>query len=451
MSRKNLPILRILSIASGVSAVVILLVFLFLYAPSLIWLAFIKSALSQYDNGHFEQAEHTLVEGLKIARYVPGDRKSFLQAVSLLAGVYLAEGRGDDARASSAEIVAIVTKDEGSQSMALIAALNGLAHSYRIQARYKEAEKYYLQAVAIADANHQTSKELATVLSQLSKLYVYQGRFTEAEAMINRLKKVYEQNFSKDDEKCADLIGDESDLEEGRGHYGTAEKLATKALSWRQARAGASSPEVAKSLIQISSLSINAGQLEQASKPAIEAKRIFDTGMAKGAEAYTKTLALTNLALVETLQNDLSNAEKTAVAAQKAALAVVSDRHPYYNNILVVLAMVKRKQGHLEEAKSLLQQALKAYEEALGPNNRLIARAQGELAANCVAEHKYEKAEELYKQAIKVSNSFFCGPHPSAATIWRGYADLLDHQGRKADAEHFRTEATKVLASAKNT
>jgi tetratricopeptide (TPR) repeat protein len=448
MSRKNLPILRTLSIASGVGAVVILLVFLFLYAPVLIWLGFIKTALGQYDNGHFEQAEHTLVEGLKIARHLPGDNQNFLQALSLLAGVYLAEGRGDESRACSEEIVSIISKDEGPESMSLIPALNGLAHSYRIQARYKEAEKYYLQAVAIADTNGQTSKELAIVLSQLSKLYIYQGRFAQAELMINRLEKVDEQNFAKDDEAHSDLIGDQSDLAEGRGHYGTAQKLAAKALTWRQAQAGTDSPETAKSLIQISSLMINEGLLEDAAKPALEAKKIFDKGTVKGAEAYTKTLALTNLALVETLQNDLINAEKTIIAAQKAALAVVSNKHPYYNNTVVVLSMIKRKQGHLQEAKSLLQQALKAYAEALGPNNRLIARAQGELAAVCLAEGENAKAESLYRQAIKVSDTFFAGPHPSSAGILRGYAKLLDKQGKTADAEHLRAQAAKLLADA---
>jgi tetratricopeptide (TPR) repeat protein len=448
MPRKNLPILRALSIASGLTAVVILLIFLFLYAPALVWLVFIKSALSQCDNQQFEQAEQTLLAGLKIARNWPGDRSYFLQALSLLSGVYLAEGRAEEARSSSQEIVTVITNHEGPQSMALIPALNGLAHSYRIQARYKEAEKYYLQAVAISDGNDRTSKELATVLSQLSKLYAYQGRFAEAEVVTKRLKQVCDQNFPPDDVVHADVIGDESDLQEAHGHYGTAEKSATKALLWREAQAGAISPEAAKSLIQLSNLLINEGQLERSSKPALEAKQIFDKCPAKGSEAYTKVLALTNLALVETLQNDLTNAEKNAVAAQKAALSVVSNKHPYYNNALVVLAMVKRRQGHLQEAMTLLQQALKAYEAALGPNNRLIARALGEAAAIDVAQGEYEQAESSYKHAIQVSNSFFGGPHPSSAGILRGYADLLDKQGKTVDAKRLRTEAAKLLEDA---
>jgi tetratricopeptide (TPR) repeat protein len=84
----------------------------------------------------------------------------------------------------------------GKEDAEIAASLDRLAHWWKLQGRFAEAEPLYLRALAIAEQHLGTEHpRTATSLNNLAELYKRQGRFAEAEPLFQRALAIREQHL----------------------------------------------------------------------------------------------------------------------------------------------------------------------------------------------------------------------------------------------------------------
>ena len=66
------------------------------------------------------------------------------------------------------------------------------------------------------------------------------------------------------------------------------------------------------------------------------------------------------------------------------------------------LGEIYRAEGKYSEAEPLLERALKATEQTLGPDHLNVAASLNNLALLYYCESKYDAAEPLYKRALEI-------------------------------------------------
>ena len=92
-------------------------------------------------------------------------------------------------------------------------------------------------------------------------------------------------------------------------------------------------------------------------------------------------------------------------------------------------------QGKYEEAEELYRQALKIDEKTIGKDHPEYAIQLNNLAGVVKARGRYEEAEELYRQALKISEKTIGKDHPDYAMRLNNLASVIKDQGRYEEAE----------------
>ncbi|MGA1982511.1 MAG: CHAT domain-containing tetratricopeptide repeat protein [Acidobacteriaceae bacterium] len=99
------------------------------------------------------------------------------------------------------------------------------------------------------------------------------------------------------------------------------------------------------------------------------------------------------------------------------------------------LAVLYDDQGQYAEAEPLYQRALPIDEKALGPEHPNVATDLNNLAVLYVEEGKYAEAEPLYQRAIRIREKALGPDDPDVAGALGNLAQLYDQQGKFAEAE----------------
>ncbi len=97
------------------------------------------------------------------------------------------------------------------------------------------------------------------------------------------------------------------------------------------------------------------------------------------------------------------------------------------------LYLIERAQ--YEQAEPLLQQALRIYEEVLGPEHPDTARTLNSLAILYQNQGKYEQAEPFYQRALWTRERMLGNEHLDTADTLNGLAILYQNQGKYEQAE----------------
>ncbi len=209
--------------------------------------------------------------------------------------------------------------------------LNELAGLYQEEGRYKEAEPLLQRALGIDERvlgpGH---PDVATTLNNLAVLYLIERRPKEAEPLFQRALAIKERVLGPEHTSLAATVGNLAGLYLIEGRPKEAEPLLQRALGIDERVLGPGHPDVARTLSNLAGLYQQEGRYK-------EAEPLF----------------------------------QRALAIRERALGL---EHPSVAMTLDSLAGLYRAEGRLEKADTLFQRALAIRERVLGPDHPDVDR-----------------------------------------------------------------------------
>jgi tetratricopeptide (TPR) repeat protein len=267
--------------------------------------------------------------------------------------------------------------------------LNQLAYYLREQASYKDAEKYFQQALRMSEQFGLESYR-DTVINNLARLYFDTYRYTKASPLYEQALAMREQKLGSEDTAIA----------------GALNRLAL--TYWYEGNNGEKSKYTQAETLYERALRISTQKL--------------------GAEHNDTLLILNNQAL---LYRSLGRYEE-AIKLNLHVLGIRRRKDPpvplEVAQSLQNLAVTYYEQGDqskYEEEELLLKEALAIREKRLPPKHLQIARCLRYLGLVYQAQEKYNETPPLFKRALDIFDEQLGKEMPETISLARNYHALL--------------------------
>src|SRR6266566_308724 len=267
--------------------------------------------------------------------------------------------------------------------------LNQLAYYLREQASYKDAEKYFQQALRMIEQFGLESYR-DTVINNLARLYFDTYRYTKASPLYEQALAIREQKLGSEDAAIAGAlnrlaltywyVGNNGEISK----YTQAETLYERALRISTQKLGAQHNDTLLILNNQALLYRSLGRYEEAKE-----LNLHVLGIRRRKDPPVP------LEVAQSLQN----------------LAVT-----YYE---------QGDQSKYEEEELLLKEALAIREERLPPKHLQIARCLRYLGLVYQAQEKYNEASPLFKRALEIFDEQLGKEMPETVSLARNYHALL--------------------------
>ncbi len=215
--------------------------------------------------------------------------------------------------------------------------------------------------------------------------------------------KIDEVNTEKN--KLRVLISILGRVYQNLGLFDDTERLYASAMRIRQDEFGPHSVEVALSLNNLGVLDIARSNFPEAIRRLESAVRIYDTALKQGDQV---------------------------LRLYRANRADVTERN--YATSMANLGLAKVSNGELEEAKPLLQHALRLIDQLDLDDITLHTSAVEALASVYTHEGNYTEAEKLFRNSLAQRLEYHGDDHPLVATTLNNLATVVMALGRYAEA-----------------
>ncbi len=103
------------------------------------------------------------------------------------------------------------------------------------------------------------------------------------------------------------------------------------------------------------------------------------------------------------------------------------------------------QQRRYQEAEGVYKEALKVAEDTFGPDHPNVAISLNNLAELYISKGNYSEIEPLYKRALEIVEKALGPDHPDVAISLRNLAELYYNQGRYAEAVPLYKSSLEIL------
>lgn len=316
-------------------------------------------APSPYSDQEIAAVYDTIVEHYKVGNYseaIPlsedlvhaiearGGRTGtpYAIAVGILARLYQAQGRYDQAEGYLKEALAIDERELDSKHPNIARDLGALGQLYEFTGKFDDAEPLMKRALSIAEENASDPAELGRALNNLAWLYQEQGRLVEAEPLIMRSLSVLQNSLGENDADYARSLDTLAKVYEGQGRVSEAEPLYRRALATLEACLGSEHESIATTLENLGGLLKSQQQLSEAEpllKRSLAIKqRVYGSGHANLVNVIAQ---LGDLYRLQGKANEAEAEFQRALAIRKEAIREVpvyfaTDRMPQKDSKTIV-------------------------------------------------------------------------------------------------------------------
>ncbi len=226
-----------------------------------------------------------------------------------LAHLYREQGRYGDAEPLLKEVLAMSERELGAENRDTLLMVQNLASLYEAQGRYGEAEPLLKRAVeasvrVLGEEDHYT----LIAFHSLAALYHGQGRYNEAEPLYKRVLAINERVLGKDHPDTLAGLASLADLYRGQGRYGEAELLSKRAVEASVRILGKGNPQIIRSTHVLAALYLVQGRYAEA-EPLF--KRVLEAQEGMLGKEHPDTLTTVHdLAAVYFEQGDFGRASE---------------------------------------------------------------------------------------------------------------------------------------------
>jgi tetratricopeptide (TPR) repeat protein len=360
--------------------------------------------------------------------------------LSNLGTVYYSQARYQEAERLFVRAIALWSSSDA-QAADLAITLHNLAAVYRSQARYPEAIQSYERALDLRESLYgRDATVLLPLLNGLGASYLELGDYKRSQPVVDRALSIVELNRIEGTADAAATFGAFGALFKIRGQLPEAENWLTRALAvYRQTGQTKDESTVLNSL----------GRVMLAQRHRKEAERMFRQAIAEaelqlGAEHPDVAAGLSNLANLLGVQHQYAEAERLLHRAEQI------DRKSFpaddtrlgsdaYN--AGVLAFERKKYSI---AEPLFQECVAIFEKRLPPNHPEIGKVTASLAELYRREGRFEESETLYRKALQILELNWGPENPQLLSMLDSYSLVLRTRQEYAQAASIDMQAMKI-------
>jgi eukaryotic-like serine/threonine-protein kinase len=263
---------------------------------------------------------------------------------------------------------------------------------YIEQARYREAESFFLTSLETETPWWESWAKHNPYLLHLADVYLYQGRYGEAEQLFNQFRDPSDDNPLK-----ARLMPRLGYLYMAEERYDGAEDLFARGIEY--------------------------------------------SNREKPGKDHPLTLAYMNgLGVLRMRQHHYDEAERLLDEVLEARKRRLGEDHATTLETINELGVLRREQGDYEQAESLLRQALNGRQQKLGFDHPACFESMHELALVYIAQKDYEKAEPLLLDAYNGREAKLGSEHPHTIESLKQLVSLYEAWDKPGEAEKWRVK-----------
>lgn len=287
------------------------------------------------------------------------------------------------------KVIELREKEQGTDHLNVVAAMNNLAGMYREWEKPELAQQLLERALKTAETIG-NDEAISTCLHNLCKNLREQGSFEACLPYSKRLLEIREKRAEEDPRAYLEALTDRALALDSLDKYDEAKPLLQKAVS-------------------------------------VAEKCDGDKGL-------LYATALNNLKEIYLHMEDYTAAEDTMKRVIVIRKGVLGDTNPEIGKDMNDLALIYKQQGKDNEAEPSFKEAVAIGEKGGGASLPELANSLNNLARLYRDEGKFAEAEPLYKRSLALREEIYGKEDPKVAASLRNYAALLRDMGRKDEA-----------------
>jgi tetratricopeptide (TPR) repeat protein len=233
-------------------------------------------------------------------------------------------------------------------------------------------------------------------------------------------------------------------MEQGRaeyskGHLAAAERFFLAAFDMLQL----ADQQRAETLEALGDVYVTEDEVSKAEQAFAESLAIYK----KLSDKSNTVILMRNLGAIYSLEGRPDDALRILEEALKLTKTIPGPNPSLMAEVLNALGITYYRQGNTKKAEALFNQALQMISASgiMFDTTDLLTN----LGAVYIAKHKFQKAEDLLKQGLKVKEAEVGPAHPDLTFMLVGLGVLYTDSGRYTDAEEQYLRAVKILESRK--
>jgi tetratricopeptide (TPR) repeat protein len=277
------------------------------------------------------------------------------------------------------------------------------------------------------------SLELAYALGRLGFLYYEQGRYLEAEPLLQKALTLTKQLLGSDHPDVATGLNNLALLYRSQGRYSEAEPLYLQSLKSYQNRLGIDHPDVAISLNNLAVLYGCQGRYTEAELLLVQSLNIGERQL--GADHPSIATNLNNLAFFSQSQGRFTEAEPLYLRALEIKKRLLGEDHPNFVSNLNNLALLYTAQGRFTEAEPLQLRLLEITKRLLGEDHPAFAKRLNNLAGLYYRQDRFSEAEPLFVQSLALTRKLLGESHLDTVSILRNLELLKEKKNHLSQVE----------------
>jgi hypothetical protein len=402
------------------------------------------------ETGQGQEAREMALARIKVLEQegIPNDRLVYnLLNVVIMSYDYTASVNEQDVELVKPYIfraLELAKKNYGEHSEEAGTMYNHLGLLHRFKRQFKESEEYYLKAVAANSADQKNDEsDLYASLYNLAVLYNLTGRYGEALPLLERARDIIVKTLGEEHPMKIYVLYNLASVILNLGKNCEALDLFVQTRNLAAKKLGIGSKEYEKSSSQLAMLYMNLERYAEAEEILKEKLKMESTH--KGNESYDVAETLRMLAVNHIRQGKLDEAEKCLSKAIDILSRVAPPDDIQMLYARTTLANLNMKKGRDEEGLAELL-ALEKIRLGQGDDKSMdLAMLHFYLGQAYLKMKRWAEAELQISLAVR----FYAEHSPRHQLYIKNlqlYAEILEHLGRQAEANEYKTTAEDLTA-----
>ncbi|MHC4123708.1 MAG: tetratricopeptide repeat protein [Planctomycetota bacterium] len=176
-------------------------------------------------------AEQMCEQGLELQQKVLDEEHLYIAyTLRILSSIYREQGKLHEAKSALEKATAIIRSCDSEDNYTMVALEMESAKLFVMQGNLEEAESHYSHVLSIINKYSPDHLYKASVLEDMAELYLLQGKYTEAEPLINQVISMKGKVYGPEHHFLAPALFIKASIEREKGNYTTSEKFIHRAL-----------------------------------------------------------------------------------------------------------------------------------------------------------------------------------------------------------------------------
>jgi len=345
----------------------------------------------------FQKSESLLVKALPYFTGCSGKDEAAL--LKNLGQLYLSTGQYDKAESHFLKAIRIFEVSGDAAVNDLTYCLIGLAHLYKLQAKFRESESTYLEALALSEKYHaRPDTGLLPTLLSLGGLYITFEQIHKGEEILQRARMICDSTIPPNHPYRAGLYTTMGVQYELLGKYREAAKYLRESIEIYKTYPVQDVQGVATSSLWLAKAELAMGNYDTAIALFEETCKSYETTFSK--DHPHQASAYTNLSNAYLMIGDFGQATHFIDSALTIYRKTLGEAHPYYGMALVRKGEILNASGQYDQAKECLLEGIANLESNYDPYHQRLVSAIECLARTCCSTGDIEAGQKYYREFL---------------------------------------------------